>query len=325
MRDHGGNIDDAIAAHGGDAARWIDLSTGINRQPYPIPPIEAGAWTDLPTSAARARLCAVAARAYDTTAAIMPVAGAQAAIQLIPRLTLPGKARVLAPTYNEHAAALRLMGWDVAEVDHLGDLAGADLAVIVNPNNPDGRSFASRDLLDVADRVTKLVVDESFAEPEPDLSLASHAARGGLLVLRSFGKFYGLAGLRLGFVIGAADDLAALDAMAGPWSVSGVALAIGQTALADDAWRSQTIARLDSETLRLDQITGGAGWTLVGGTALFRTYLTADAVEARNSLARHHIWSRIFPYSKTWVRLGLPGNDAEWQRLEAALSDRPPG
>ena len=136
MRDHGGNIDWAIKTYGGAAADWIDLSTGINRVPYPLPPLPAGAWTMLPTRDALAALIGTARQAYGGAAAILPVAGAQAAIQMIPRLGAPGIARVLAPTYNEHAACLRAAGWAVEEVADLSDLQGADLAVVVNPNNP---------------------------------------------------------------------------------------------------------------------------------------------------------------------------------------------
>jgi cobalamin biosynthetic protein CobC len=319
MRDHGGNIDEAIATFGGDAERWIDLSTGVNRIPYPLPPVPAHAWTDLPTAAMHDALRSAAASAYGTTAAVLPVAGAQAAIQMIPRLCAPGKARVLSPTYNEHAAALRLVGWDVTQVEHFGDLAGADLAVIVNPNNPDGSRYEASDVLTLSDQVRYLIVDESFADASPDLSLATHAGQSGLLVLRSFGKFYGLAGIRLGFVLGHGDDLAALQAMSGPWSVSGVALAVGQAALADDIWRQETISKLRRDTRRLDQLARNAGWKLVGGTELFRTYVTPDATQMQENLARHHIWSRIFPYSMTWVRLGVPGNEEEWLRLQASL------
>jgi len=187
MRDHGGNIDEAIATFGGNADDWIDLSTGINRIPYPLPLLPPLAWQGLPTAAMREALCSIAARAYDTTATVLPVAGAQAAIQLVPHLRAPGKARVLTPTYNEHAAALEAAGWDVSQVKQFNDLAGADLAVIVNPNNPDGNRYSVRDVLALADQVTHLIVDESFADALPELSVAAHAGQPGLLVLRSFG------------------------------------------------------------------------------------------------------------------------------------------
>ncbi len=319
MRDHGGNLDWAINRYGGAPEDWIDLSTGINRVPYPLPPIPPEAWSTLPTRAAMAALCKAAAEAYGTNAAILPVAGAQAAIQMIPRLIPPGRARVLAPTYNEHAAALRSAGWQVEEVAEMAALAGADLAVVVNPNNPDGQTFAPDAMTALAARVGRLVVDESFADPVPDLSLASQAGRGGLTVLRSFGKFYGLAGLRLGFIVGADGDIAALRDMAGPWPVSGVAITVGRAALDDRGWAAATTARLAAETKRLDALADRAGWRTVGGAHLFRLYETGNAPEARDRLAEARIWSRMFPYSPGWLRLGLPGTEAEWARLGEAM------
>jgi len=318
MRDHGGNIDWAMAHYGGDG--WIDLSTGINRVPYPVPALPPEAWTGLPTRAAVARLTEAARAAYGTEAAILPVAGAQAAIQMIPRLGQPGRARVLGPTYNEHAASLAAAGWAVREVGDPASLVGADLAVVVNPNNPDGRTHATADLMALAGRVGRLIVDESFADPRPDLSLAPHTGASGLFVLRSFGKFYGLAGLRLGFVLGHADDIAALADMAGPWPVSGAAIEIGAQALADQAWSGATTARLRREAARADALANAAGWQPVGGADLFRLYDTPDAQAAQERLAHHQIWSRVFPYSPRWLRLGLPGESHEWARLAAALS-----
>lgn len=318
MRDHGGNIDWAIRTYGGAAADWIDLSTGINRVAYPLPPIPVRAWTDLPTRAAMQGVEEVARRAYATGAAILPVAGAQAAIQMIPRLAGPGRAAVLSPTYNEHAACLRAAGWRVTEVADTSDLAGADLAVVVSPNNPDGRTFAPDVLLSLSGRVGRLVVDESFADPRPDLSLAAMAGQDGLLVLRSFGKFFGLAGVRLGFVLGGAADIATLSAMAGPWPVSGAAIEIGSAALADRAWAETTLARLGGDCARLDALALARDWRLVGGGALFRLYEAPDAAAAQDRLAHHHIWTRIFPYSARWIRLGLPA-PREWDRVRAAM------
>lgn len=320
MRDHGGNIDWAIRTFGGKAADWIDLSTGINRVPYPVPALPPEAWTQLPTRAAQDGLIAAARAALGTNTAILPVAGAQTAIQLIPRLTAPGRAAVLSPTYNEHAACLRAAGWTVTEPADLSGLVGADLGVVVNPNNPDGACHAPAKLLALAGRVGRLVVDESFADPRPDLSLAAHAGENGLLVLRSFGKFYGLAGLRLGFVLGAAADISGLSAMTGPWPVSGAAIAVGGAALADRAWATSTIARLRQDCARMDDLALGRGWALVGGGELFRLYETPDANAAQQFLARHHIWSRIFPYSTRWMRMGLPGGGDEWPRVQAALA-----
>lgn len=317
-RDHGGNIDQARAKFGGD--NWIDLSTGINRVPYPIPDIAPHRWADLPTASANTTLIDAAKTAYRTTADILPLSGASAAIQLIPRMTKPGIARVLGPTYNEHAAALKAQGWQVQTVSDIDALEGADLAVIVNPNNPTGQTHKPADVLKLKRNLPWLIVDESFADMTPELSLTPSAAQQGLIILRSFGKFYGLAGLRLGFALGHSHDIDHMRQMAGPWAVSGPALAIGANALTDNDWALETTQRLQFDAARMDAIAARAGWHLVGGTTLFRTYETPHAPTAQNELATHRIWSRIFPYSAQWLRLGLPGPEAEWDRVEHALS-----
>ncbi|MGP9791615.1 threonine-phosphate decarboxylase CobD [Roseinatronobacter sp. NSM] len=323
MRDHGGNIDAAIARHGG--ADWIDLSTGINRRPYPVPALPASVWHGLPTRQAQNALVAAAAQAWgaDPRLAGLALGGAQAAIQLVPHaLPTAGRhARVLSPSYNEHAACLRAAGWNVSDSASPENMTGADLAVVVNPNNPDGRYWQPEDLLALAGKVGFLVVDESFADVMPQLSLLS--CGGGvpnLLILRSFGKFYGLAGLRLGFAFGSGQMIAKLAEMAGPWPVSGGAITVGCHALRDVPWAHAMRAQLSADAIRADNLARKAGWRCLGGTDLFRLYHTANATEARDQLAKHRIWSRIFPYSAHWLRLGLPGPETEWDRLERALT-----
>lgn len=320
MRDHGGNLDQAIRQFGGLRADWLDLSTGINRAPYPLGSLPPEAFTDLPTASAKGALLQAAAQAYRTDAPMVALAGAQAAIQAVPHLGPPGRARVLAPTYNEHAGALRAMGWQVDEVATPDALTGADLAVIVNPNNPDGRHLSPDQIMALVGKVGLLVVDESFADMTPDMSVAPLAGGPGLLVLRSFGKFYGLAGLRLGFAIGNAPTIARIDAISGPWPVSGPAIASGTKALVDRDWAAQTTLRLTQDAARADALAVKAGWQVLGGTTLFRLYQTPDAAAAQDHLARSHVWSRIFPYSASWLRLGLPGNDAEWDHLARAMA-----
>lgn len=320
MREHGGNLDLAQQRFGGRSEDWIDLSTGINRVPYPVGEVSTRAWTALPSRSEIEALHQAALHAYRTSAPILAMGGAQAAIQLLPQLATAGRARILAPTYNEYAGVLSAAGWDVEEVGDLDALAGADLAILVNPNNPDGRCHPQNDLLTLLPRVGRLVVDESFADAVPHLSLASEADRRGLLILRSFGKFYGLAGLRLGFAIGNAADIGKLAAASGPWPVSGAAIAIGCRALRDDAWAEGTAARLARDCVRLDNIAQSHGWRLLGGTPLFRLYETPDALAAQDKLARAHIWSRAFAQKPAWLRLGLPGSEAEWSRLAEVLA-----
>lgn len=320
-RDHGGDIEAAAARFGAgeNLSDWIDLSTGINRRPWPVGALPPEAWQALPTAAARDRLADVAARWFGCDPAhVLPLAGASAAIQLIPTLWPPGPARVLKPSYNEHAASLAAAGWQVTGASGPEAMAGADLAVIVNPNNPDGREWTPARLARLAGKVGHLVIDESFADPRPDLSLAPKAP-DNVLILRSFGKFWGLAGLRLGFVVAAPPLIAALSEAAGPWAVSGPALHLGAAAMADLAWADDAVVYHAEASLRLDRLAARAGWTCAGGTHLFRLYDTPDAAAAQARLARARIWSRRFPYSARWLRLGIPGNAGEWDRLAAAL------
>ncbi|MBW8856521.1 MAG: aminotransferase class I/II-fold pyridoxal phosphate-dependent enzyme, partial [Bradyrhizobium sp.] len=158
MREHGGNLDQAQQRFGGRAEDWIDLSTGINRLPYPVGEVSSRAWSALPSRGEIEALHQAARHAYRTSAAVVALGGAQAAIQLLPQLAPPGRARILAPTYNEYAGVLSAAGWEVQEVGELDALAGADLAIVVNPNNPDGRCHTPRDLLALLPRVGRLVV-----------------------------------------------------------------------------------------------------------------------------------------------------------------------
>ncbi|QFT57847.1 Threonine-phosphate decarboxylase [Sulfitobacter sp. THAF37] len=308
-RDHGGGIDAAARRFGGTRQSWLDLSTGINPLPYPINDLPIADWTDLPDENARQRL-ETAARAFwnvPDEAALLAVPGASAAIARIPMLAAPGHVRIPNPTYNEHAASFTAAGWQVG-------VTSGQACVLVNPNNPDGRHWQDTDP-DGALRI----IDESFCEVTPEATLINLAAHPGTLILKSFGKFWGLAGLRLGFVIGDPALVDRLSGMLGPWAVSGPALRIGARALADDAWTDETRRRLRHDATRLDRLMSDAGAAPLGGTSLFRLYDVGEAARWQVRLARHHIWSRIFPYSQSWLRLGLPAA-GNWARLEQALT-----
>lgn len=311
-RDHGGGIDAAAAHWGGARADWIDLSTGINPVPYPIPDINQNAWTALPDKGAEQALLRAARRFWAVPEGLdlLAAPGASALIAAMPRLGgTPGTVTIPAPTYNEHAAAFRNWGWEI------GDRGRA--TVVVHPNNPDGRLWRAEDLPTTG----LLVIDESFCDIAPEQSLVGLAAtRPRTIVLKSFGKFWGLAGLRLGFAIGARADLTLLQEAIGPWAVSGPALAVGTAALGDPDWAAATRSRLATDSARLDDLVTRAGAAVVGGTSLFRLYETKDAESFQDRLARAQIWSRIFPYSRTWVRLGVPGRPEHWERLDAALA-----
>ena len=303
-RDHGGGLDAAVATYGGARGGWVDLSTGINPVPYPVGDVGQEAWTALPDRAAQTRLLDAARAFWNVPEGLDVVAasGASALIAQMPRVFSGSRVEIPAPTYNEHAAAFRASGWEITE--------GADLRVLVHPNNPDGR------LWDVP--ALPAVIDESFCDVMP---AASHvgAASDDLVVLKSFGKFWGLAGMRLGFAICAPKMAEKLRDGLGPWAVSGPALEIGAQALEDIAWARETRVRLTADAARLHDLMTATGASVVGGTDLFGLYDVGDAAAFQDRLARAHIWTRVFPYSDRWVRLGLPAPEM-WSRVEAALA-----
>ncbi|GLQ35278.1 threonine-phosphate decarboxylase [Amylibacter marinus] len=311
VRDHGGGLDGAIAAYGGDRDSWIDLSTGINPLPYPIPDIPARYWTDLPDADAQNRLIDAARRFWQVPdgVGILPTAGVSQLIAALPRVMPAGAVRIDAPTYNEHAAAFRHAGWRSDP--------NANARVIVHPNNPDGVMHTPS--LDEVNAHDLFIIDESFCDTCPEHTLMSYAAHEGVIVLKGLGKFWGLAGLRLGFAMAHPAMIEQLSEMIGPWAVSGPAQLVGASALSDLVWAKQTRKRLAQDAPRLDQMMIDAGNSVIGGTNLFRLYQTPDATRTNRYLAQNRIWSRCFPYSKTWVRLGIPGQDQDWQRLSNAL------
>jgi cobalamin biosynthetic protein CobC len=239
-------------------------------------------------------------------------------------LAAPGRAAILGPTYAEHARVAALVGHRIEDVRDFAALARADLAIIVNPNNPDGRITSRLALLGLAEEKRRrgglVVVDEAFAEVgPPGLSLAPAVGRGDIVVLRSFGKFYGLAGLRLGFALAAPPVAARLRATLGPWPVSGPALAAGEAALVDVDWANAARSALARDAARLDRLLTAAGLEIVGGTSLFRLVRTPAACALADHLGRAGIVVRRFAEAPEALRFGLPADDAAWQRLATAL------
>ncbi|CAO3374553.1 threonine-phosphate decarboxylase CobD [Azospirillum argentinense] len=320
---HGGDLDAARAAFPGAPEPWIDLSTGINPWPYPLPPIPAEAWARLPGRSAETALRVAAAACYGVPSPdhVAAAGGSQALIQLLPRLRRPGTVAVLGPTYAEHAAGWTKAGHRVAEVESL-DACDAEVVVIVNPNNPDGRIVPPERLLALAERQASrggwLVVDEAFAEVAPECSVASQAGWSGLVVLRSFGKFFGLAGVRLGFLIGGLPLVREVRAAVGPWAVSGPALAVATAALSDSAWIAANRHRLAAAAARFDARLAGAGLRVAGGTSLFRLIDDPQAAGLCNALGRAGVLVRRFDHRPNWLRFGLPTNRAAEDRVMVA-------
>jgi cobalamin biosynthetic protein CobC len=319
---HGGRLIAARRMFPDAPEPFIDLSTGINPVPYPLPPLPPEVFTRLPEPEAVAALQATAATAYGAVDPAMVAAapGTQILIELLPRLWPARDVAVLGPTYGEHAAAWRRGGAVVREVATLDALAGAEVAVLCQPNNPDGRCWPPESLLRLTGPDRLLVVDEAFADLEGDgVSMVPALPRPGLVVLRSFGKSYGLAGLRLGFAVADVGFAAAVREALGPWAVSGPAIVIGAAALADTGWRIQTAARLAGEAAALDALLVQGGLVPRGGTRLFRLVQGHDADGTFAALGRAGLLVRRFEAHPTWLRFGLPGSVSAWQRLRDGL------
>ena len=323
MLEHGGRLRKAALQYGIAEADWLDLSSGLAPWPCPIPEIPLRAWARLHET--DDGLEQAACEYYGATH-VLPVAGSQAAIQLLPRLRRTGKVGVLSPCYAEHAEAWRRAGYIVREVlEQEVDffLESLDVLVVVNPNNPTGLSLTPQRLLDwharLAQRGGWLVVDEAFMDITPQLSLASQAHQVGLIVLRSFGKFFGLAGVRLGFVLAERNLLKLLAEQVGPWAVSGPTRVLGQVCLRDTVGHAQQRLRCESASQRLFDVLERHGLRPQGGCGLFQWMITDRAEQLHEFMAQRGILLRLFVDNSS-LRFGLPDTEADWLRLEQALS-----
>lgn len=324
---HGGRIDAALRTWPDAPTPWIDLSTGLNPKPYPMPPMDAVDWAALPDRGALATLEDIAARAFGAQRAggnrtICAVPGSEVGIRLLGHMDLPRPVRIASPSYGSYAEA-----WPDAEPVESGapDPEQGTL-ILANPNNPDGRCRSPGELLEIADRLAArggvLIVDEAFADAVPELSLCPYIAdRPNVVVLRSFGKFFGLGGVRLGFVLASDAICAGIRRRLGDWPVSAAALAVGTRAYSDAGWADRAIATITAAAERLDDLFAARGFASGGGCPLFRVVETQHAARLFEGLARAGIWTRPFAYRADWLRIGLPGDAAGWGRLESALDD----
>lgn len=291
---------------------WIDLSTGINPEPYPLPAFDPAVWARLPSPSETQALARVAAARYGAGPENVVVApGTQALLQWLPRLFPAVRVAIPGPTYGGHASAWRLAGAEIVE-----SFENATHAVVVTPNNPDGRRTPATVLRALAERLTLLVIDEAFADFEPETLAVDPPPN--TVVLRSFGKTYGLAGARLGFAIAREDLAGRLREALGAWAVGGPALEIGRAALADTRWLAEARARRVADANWLDAQLEAAGFTVVGGTALFRLAARPDAQRIFQRLGEAGILVRPFSYRSDWLRFGLP-RATDRARVAAAL------
>lgn len=323
---HGGRLDAAIAKHGGTRAKWLDLSTGINAKPWPVPEIGSALWHNLPDDSLYEECRETVRQVYGAsdTAHISLAAGSQMHIQLLPYLFKPQEVAVVGFTYQEHGACWTRAGHEVYVTDGLSSAeATARIVIVVNPNNPDGRIVDREELLALSKRLAAkgglLVVDEAFGDVTPNASVISEAGKDGLFVLRSLGKFYGLAGVRLGAAVCAAPVGEKLDELLGPWAISGPALTIGQQAMSDAKWRKRTRKSLSAARETLEEMLSDHGIAVAGGTDLFVLAKHERATAMATTLAENHILVRTFPGKPDWVRFGIPAGKREFTRLNKAL------
>jgi cobalamin biosynthetic protein CobC len=330
---HGGNLREAARAFSIPFEKWLDLSTGINPNAYPVPNVPIEAWRRLPEDADG--LAEAAARHYGAPAAL-PVAGSQAAIRALPGLLRPGTravAGITALTYAEYAPAFERAGHQVVPLDLTSDdvihtIRRVDYVIVANPNNPTTQRI-DRDVLlgwrdELAPRGGMLIVDEAFADAcvdADDFTLAGETGRDGLVVLRSVGKFYGLAGIRAGFVLAQESLLGGLREALGAWTVSGPARHAVRAAFEDQAWQDSTRARLARDSARLLGFVRTQGFAAARSTPLFVWFETPHAPALQRALAQRGVWTRLFdaPH-KPSLRIGLTGSDDEWTRFTEAFS-----
>lgn len=325
FRRHGGRLEAARRIFPAAPAPWIDLSTGINPYPWRGRSPRRDEAARLPDPAETARLESAAAVAFACAPAkVAAVPGADIGLRLLPRLLSARTVAIAAPAYDGHREAWAAAGARVRDIgrDQVTD-AGADVLVVINPNNPDGAVVDPGTLLDVAARQRArdgwLIVDESFIETAPGYSVAGTAGPG-LIVLRSFGKFYGLPGHRLGFVVADEPVISSVRAVTGDWPVTAGAIAAGTAAYADAGWKKRTYTRLVEDAARLDRLLQDHGFDIVGGTPLFRLAAHPAAERIFLALARAGILARPFAHDRRWLRFGIPAARA-WSRLRTALKD----
>lgn len=323
---HGGRLKEAAETFPDAPKPWLDLSTGINPQPWPMQPVSLSCYDRLPDPRDVHALEAAAAAVFGIASdRVVAVPGAEAGLRILPDILRLKGVSIVSPTYGSHESAWRDAGAEVSIIDNqsLGNLQ-TDAAVLVNPNNPDGYLFEPAMIRSVAARQTArdawTIIDESFMDPTPAFSIASEAGNR-LVVIRSFGKFFGLPGLRLGFVLADPDIASRIRQRFGDWPLSPQALESGLSAYRDTSWQEASRQRLTEDAVRLKQILSAAGFTSIGGCNLFQLVRSDNAQAWFRHLANQGILTRPFSRQPSWLRFGLPARE-EWQRLERALEGR---
>ncbi|HYD33463.1 MAG TPA: threonine-phosphate decarboxylase CobD [Methylophilaceae bacterium] len=322
MLEHGGRLAAAIREFGIPREEWIDLSTGIHPVGYPVPPVPAECWQRLPEE--EDGLLENAALYYGTSH-LLPCAGSQAAIMVLPSLRPPCRVGVLGPTYAEHAQAWQRAGHHVVNIEEYQPDMPFDVVVLVNPNNPTGRLFTTNTLLEwhaaLSPRGGWLVVDEAFMDVTPGHSLAPYTGMPSLIVLRSLGKFFGLAGIRVGFILAWKNLLVQLREVWGPWPLAHPARWVAKQVLVDTEWQAEQRSWLLKQSQRLAELLAVHNMAPAGGTGLFQWVRTSDAGTLFAQLAPRGVLVRRFDHPAS-LRFGLPADERSWAKVNFLLQER---
>ena len=322
MLEHGGKLNHYIKKYGIAHQHWLDLSTGINPNGWPIPALPESVWTRLPEQ--DDDLLNSAAEYYGNPS-LIALPGSQAAIQFLPQLRGPCRVKVIDPCYAEHAYSWQKAGHDVQAIAHEeidSVIAHTDVLIIINPTNPSGRRYSKEQLLNWHQQLQQgdgwLIIDEAFIDTTPEKSLCNLPAMPGLLILRSIGKFFGLAGCRVGFLIAEQSILDKVEEHLGPWPIATASRFITTKALKDTDWQQRTIQQLQNQSQRLAQLLSTYKLSPTGSTDLFQWVMHPAASDIHEHLAKQAVLTRLFT-SPASLRFGLPANEQQWQQLEKAL------
>lgn len=308
---HGGALDEAIKLYGGTANEWLDLSTGINPYHYPIDNVSVNSWTQLPQNSALDGLLLSASAAYNCAVQnIMAANGTQILIENLPKIFDKSTVAILSPTYEEHAHNWRKLGHNVILTDDITIAKTADHLIMVNPNNPDGKLYSTPETKKLQEYFAAkngyLIIDEAFMDLTSDVSLAGEIGTDGLIILRSFGKFFGLAGMRIGFMLAPVEMVAKMQNMLGLWNIAGMALEVATTALKDMKWQAEMRHTLADDMREMHRILQRNGFSIIGSTNLFcLVSIPNEEISAHkyfDKLASHHILTRKFTNDDTILR-----------------------
>ncbi len=327
MGEHGGDLARAVQTYGIERSKWIDLSTGINPNGYEIKELSHACFHRLPDAQDLFELEQAARVSYGVKerTGLIAAPGTEFLIHALPQLRMKAKVAILSPTFSSHEVAWARFGHDVRRISDLKALKDEQVVIVVNPNNPDGRIISPKKLGKVAqklnDRGGFLVIDEAFVDVTPENSFVPLHDKNNVIVLRSIGKFYGVAGVRLGFAIGANRYLQGLRKILGAWAVSGPAIELGAQVLSDEAWAEQTRAVLKRQSEQHKELLISKGLKVVGGSFLFHLIELNDARTLHVQLAKRGIWTRVFDYDVRWMRLGLCKSQNELSRFALELDD----